>query len=715
LDLPGRAEILPVIESGELDHLDFDARVFQAGTNRNHYTFRDEDLDAFAASFVNRPFLRNHATYDIGARDGIILLSRHEDGAFVQKIRLTTRAGMTDFIEGRIDRFSIGWFFDKVLCSLCHTNWYRCPHSPGQEYETETGMQTCELIFTNPQGKETSAVNTNAVEGTGLLAALQDYKLEIISGETSAVIDARHAVAETPTRTETHKEVLMPTTEQNPGGQSPVAPVETVENNRLAAIEASRLAALEANRLASAQLLGEKERLDALEAQLEESNAVLVAQCEHLLTSGLSTSRLPEIVQGRLRKKFEGRAFKASELSVAIEEARLEVSALTAGSVIKGPGRVSGMVANADQLQAAVEDMFAVPRDPALAGVKPARLAGIRELYLTLTGDYDLRGGYSVEAALATTADFTGLVKNALNKVVAQQWEMMGRAGYNWWERIVQIEHFDTLNSITGVLMGTVGSLPVVAEQGEYTELSIGDSPETASFVKYGGYIPLTLELIDRDETRKLRAYPVELANAALRRISGLCAAVFTDNSGIGPTMADTGALFNATAVTTAGGHANLLTTALSASQWETVSTAVFNQPMLIKQATGFYGTGAKMGIDPRFLLVPRTLRLTGRKILYPELENAANIYSENLQRGRDGDVVVVPEWTDTTDWAAVVDPAIVPGIIVGERFGIKPEIYIAGRDTDPAVFMNDEHRIKVRMFNAILVQDFRPLHKSNV
>jgi hypothetical protein len=28
---------------------------------------------------------------------------------------------------------------------------------------------------------------------------------------------------------------------------------------------------------------------------------------------------------------------------------------------------------------------------------------------------------------------------------------------------------------------------------------------------------------------------------------------------------------------------------------------------------------------------------------------------------------------------------------------------------------MNDETRIKVRMFSAVLVQDFRPLHKENV
>jgi hypothetical protein len=43
------------------------------------------------------------------------------------------------------------------------------------------------------------------------------------------------------------------------------------------------------------------------------------------------------------------------------------------------------------------------------------------------------------------------------------------------------------------------------------------------------------------------------------------------------------------------------------------------------------------------------------------------------------------------------------------------PEIYIAGDELSPAVFANDEHRLKVRHFLAVWVNDFRPLHKSNV
>ena len=316
---------------------------------------------------------------------------------------------------------------------------------------------------------------------------------------------------------------------------------------------------------------------------------------------------------------------------------------------------------------------------------------------------------------LATSADFSGLVKNALNKIVTNTWDELGRAGYDWWQAISVQEHFSTLNSITGTLVGTVSDLPAISEGGEYTELVVGDSPETASFTKYGGYIPLTLELIDRDETRKLRAYPRELAAAGLRKISKLVAEIFTASSGTGPSLADGGALFNATAVTTAGGHKNLLTAALSSAEWETVCTAVYNQPLLIKQAAGSYGTGPKMALNPRYLLVPRALQLTAMKVLYPGWENGSNIHSENQQRGLPGDVVTVPEWTDSNDWAALCDPRLAPAIFVGERFGLMPEVFIAGEETSPAVFTNDEHRLKVRHFLAVWVNDFRPLHKSNV
>lgn len=458
----------------------------------------------------------------------------------------------------------------------------------------------------------------------------------------------------------------------------------------------------------------QKERQQLAE-EAEEARKVRLQMCAYLLDAGLTAAKLPKAMAEHVRKQFDGRVFEPAELTQAIEEARKLISELQGASVVNGP-RVGQMFTTEDQLQAAVDDLLGAPREKGSEALKPARLSGIKELYMMLTGDYNLYGGYfPSRIQLATTSNFTGLVKNALNKIIANQWDQLGAAGYDWWMRVTAQEHFETLHNVTGTLVGTVGLLPSISEGAEYTELKVGDSPETASFTKYGGYVPLTLELIDRDETRKLAMYPRELAKAGIRRISYLVADIFTQNSGVGPTMADGGALFNSTAVTTAGGHANLRTTALSASEWEAVCNAVYSQPMLIANETGYYGTGPATALDPKYLLVPRELRLTAMKILYPEWENAANIYSENLQRGEIGDVVVVPEWTDANNWAAVVDPRLMPGIVVCERFGMMPEVFIAGDELSPAVFMNDEHRIKVRHFIAVLVQDFRPLHKSNV
>ena len=378
-------------------------------------------------------------------------------------------------------------------------------------------------------------------------------------------------------------------------------------------------------------------------------------------------------------------SFEPAELQAALDSARQLVSDLTACAVVQGPGRFHGMFNDADQLQAAVDDLLGAPRDEAVKTVKVARLQGIRELYLMLTGDYDLHGGYHPDRVqLATTADFTGLVKNALNKVVVNQWERLGRAGYDWWQDIVTVEHFTSLNDITGTLVGTVGTLPTVAEGGEYTELAIGDSPETASFAKYGGYIPLTLELIDRDDARKLSAYARELANAGLRKISALVAAIFTDNSGVGPTLADTGALFNATAVTTAGGHANLLTTALGG---QPVGNRLGRhvQPAACSSRTPPATTAParKMAINPRFCLVPRALQPPPATSSLNDWDVAGNIHADNLQKARSSPSPCPSGPTPPIGPPSATPPSRPPSWSASASASC-PKIFVAGDETQP-------------------------------
>jgi len=453
------------------------------------------------------------------------------------------------------------------------------------------------------------------------------------------------------------------------------------------------------------ELLNETARQQALEKEAAEARQVRLSMCGYLLESALASSHLPAPVAERLRVQFKDRVFTASELQTAIDDSRQMVSELTAAQSVQGP-HISAMFTSEDQLSAAMHDLLGASRPEGLEAIKPAKLSGIRELYLMMTGDYNFSGSYDpTRVQFAATSDLAGVLKNALNKLIVQKWQELGRAGYRWWEPIVSVEHFNSLQSLTGVLVGEVSLLPAVSEGDPYTELDLSDSAETAAWAKYGGYVGLTIEMFERDETHKLRQYPQKLASSGLRRISNLVAAIFTANSGIGPVMTDTYKVFDA------AHHYNLGTAALAAAAWETASAAIYNQSMIV--ASG--GTAAKLALDAKYLLVPRTLRLTGMQILYPSLERAANIYSENMQQGQYGDVITVPDWTDVTDWAAVADPNLAPGIILAERFGLMPEIFIADNQLSGALFTNDEIRIKARHFVSVFVADYRPLYKSNV
>ena len=171
-----RAELRKQQAAGELAELEFEAVVFRAQyPNWNYVRFRDEEMEAFAASFVGVPFLRNHDMQDIAARDGIVTACSMDGPDRTEmhaRVKLTTEEGIRDFLAGRIDRFSISWFKrGESLCSVCGQDVFdaKCPHVPGRTY---AGTTVCEMVQVEPIGREISAVNVPASAGTHVLGEL---------------------------------------------------------------------------------------------------------------------------------------------------------------------------------------------------------------------------------------------------------------------------------------------------------------------------------------------------------------------------------------------------------------------------------------------------------------------------------------------------------------------------------------------------------------
>jgi len=387
----------------------------------------------------------------------------------------------------------------------------------------------------------------------------------------------------------------------------------------------------------------------------EQAELLLRSQCQTVLEGRLQWTDLPQPMKDAIRVQFSHRLFRPEDLDAEIERYRSILAGMLEEGVVVGMGeqrpdapQVFGMLTSMDRIQLAFEKLMGLPLSEQQSDVP--RLSGVRELYLLLTGDHDFYGRFypeRVRLANVTTGSMTSIVKNVLNKVLLQAYNVRPR----WWDQICYHEDFSTLNQITWMKTGGIGLLPTVGEGAAYTELDWSDAEETADFVKKGGYIGVTLEMMDRDDVGSVRRIPRELGNAAWRTLSSLVSAIFTDNAGAGPVMSCTHNVFDAS------NHGNLLTDALSAANWDAVIQAVYQQA----EPT----SGAVLAIRPKFLLVPIELERTALTVLdQPWSSEAEMHYLE--PRYQSGQVVVVPEWTDATDWAAVCDPNDCAGICIG-------------------------------------------------
>jgi len=309
----------------------------------------------------------------------------------------------------------------------------------------------------------------------------------------------------------------------------------------------------------------------------------------------------------------------------------------------------------------------------------------------------------------------TSIVKNALNVMLANDYAQRHR----WWEPIVRTEEVDTIDQATLVRTYGLNTLDVVNEGQAYTELTWADEEETAAFVKKGNYAGVTLETILNDKLQAVRSLPTRLATSWYNTLSALVSGVFTVNTATGPQLADGGALFNPTATTTAGGHANLLVTAFGTN---TTAYAAARLAMR-KQTDQVLGVGQRLGVIPRYLLVPYDLEVAAQTVINSERvpgsgNNDINPYF------RESEVIGVPNWTDANDWALVADPMQFPAIwLIFLTGGQVPSLFTSDQENAGAMFTNDTLRYKVRMmtwrfsstYDCAPVSDFRPLHKSNV
>lgn len=290
-------------------------------------------------------------------------------------------------------------------------------------------------------------------------------------------------------------------------------------------------------------------------------------------------------------------------------------------------GRVECGIAVGDFV-AAVSDALAMRAGIKIAqphpGVRDVQGMGLTDIMRACVGrsgralEFGSQAKGAIVRAAMSTSDFPAILENTLGKTLRAGFEAEPFTADAWASKTT-VPDFKPQSR---VILGSAPDLLLVPEGGEYTQGSMDDDKSVPySAGKFGRLVNFTWESLINDDLGAFLRITQAMGQAASRAEADAIYATFAENSGAGPTMQDSVALFNSA-------HGNLATSAAALT-----ADALSSARVLLRRQTAV-GGGA-MNLTPRYLLVA------------PEQEQAAETLlaaaSRNLSQG--SDIALVPSW----------------------------------------------------------------------
>lgn len=189
------------------------------------------------------------------------------------------------------------------------------------------------------------------------------------------------------------------------------------------------------------------------------------------------------------------------------------------------------------------------------------------------------------------TSDFASLLQNVATKRLRSGYEENMPSYRVWARRAPNAPDFKTMSVVN---LAGAPDLLQTNEHGEFKYGAMSDGKETYALTTYGRIVSLTRQAIVNDDLRGFDRLVGAFGNSAARLENRTVYGILTANAA----MADGGNLFNATAVTTAGGHANLTSSGTAIS---VASLGVGRANMRAKKGL----QSEELNLAPKFLIVP--------------------------------------------------------------------------------------------------------------
>lgn len=318
-------------------------------------------------------------------------------------------------------------------------------------------------------------------------------------------------------------------------------------------------------------------------------------------------------------KPFAGREGVDTLMSAALEDVSMTaekageqlLAVLAKGAAPLAGGYISTVEDEGDkQIKAATQALMARAGLDKFDTANPSRgdsLLDIARASLSRKG-INARGLDKMEIVAAafthSTSDFTNLLANVANKSMLKGVEEAEETFQLWTSR----GELTDFRPSSRVSINSFGSLPLVAEGGEYKLGTLGDRGQKVVLGKYGRRFNITREAIINDDVAAFTKIPRVMGRAAIRTVGDLVYAVLNN----APIMDETGlALFHAT-------HANLLTGgAISTATVDAMRVAMAKQ-----QLPGQTSGGSNIRLS--YLLVPVALEGTAKVVRDSEYEVGA-------------------------------------------------------------------------------------------
>jgi len=462
------------------------------------------------------------------------------------------------------------------------------------------------------------------------------------------------------------------------------------------------------------------------------------AACGQMLRDVLESSGLPEMTVARIRTNFTGRNFTRDELDAAVKTEREYLAAMSVPeSMFQVPSqvRVSGGIGQRQKIEMAVDSVFGLTPEhiktlsglrrldgkPVFGDLRAAQdydairnipmPCGIRELYLMLTGDTEIRGMFDRQGLPAdlraaqdiTSGTFSFILGNTLSRRLVVDY-----LAANYREDLLvsirkPVRDFRTQEA---VMVGYFGDIATVdPEAADYQEIAaVTDEESTYAILQKGNILTITRKTIINDDMTLVQRLVSRLGRAARRTHAKYVWSFFVNNAN----CSDGTAWFT-------NPHGNLGAAALS------FATAITAYQALAKMTEKDSGEIIGLLDDPNTrptLVYPVDLMPTGESIVNDEFYYSANDLTTKTRNPLRGKLsgFMASFLSDANDWGMILPSSVVDIVEMGYLNGRQePEMFLADSPQAEQVFVADKIRYKIRHEYAGALIDYRSGYKAIV